>query len=49
VEKQVINKQKQNQGVEANGKIFQGVLLLSHRRESRDMMLNDTISESETL
>jgi len=35
--------------VEAYGKIFQGVLLLSHKRESRDMMLNDTISETETL
>lgn len=46
--KRLISK-KENQGVEAYGKIFQGVLLLSHKRESRDMMLNDTISETETL
>ena len=45
--KQEINKKKENQGVEAYGKIFQGVLLLIHKRESRDMMLNDTISETE--
>jgi len=40
VGKEEINKHRQNQWVEANGKIFEGVLLLSHKRESRDMMLN---------
>lgn len=43
---EIVSKQNENGGVEAYGKIFEGVLLLSHKRESRDMMLNnDTSSE----
>lgn len=49
MEIQETNKQKRKPGC---GSIWEDIsreLLLSHKRESRDMMLNDTISETETL
>lgn len=46
--KKEINKQKENLGLEAYVKIFPGMVLLGHERESGDMMLNDTSSETET-
>jgi hypothetical protein len=46
--KKEINKEKENLGLEAYVKIFEGMVLLGHERVSEDMMLDDTSSETET-
>jgi hypothetical protein len=40
--KKEINKEKENLGLEAYVKIFEGMVLLGHERVSEDMMLDDT-------